>query len=104
MIRKRLSGTLAIAARNGANGRKCKRSPRTRIAAAQRRRMTSQLREGFSGWVEPLILSFSPMFASGENFVDLFRQLEIVVADAVDAVRVQVDHHLIPHVEPLRVV
>src|SRR5438128_986986 len=36
-----------------------------------------------------------------EDFVDFFRQLEIVIADALHAVRIQVDNHFVPHVKPL---
>jgi hypothetical protein len=37
-----------------------------------------------------------------EDLVDLFRQLEIQIADPLNAVGVQVDHDLIPYVEPFR--
>ena len=37
-----------------------------------------------------------------ENLVDFFREHEIVIADAFDAVRSQVDHHSVPNVEPFR--
>src|ERR1700722_19763633 len=42
--------------------------------------------------------------SAAENFVDLSRQLEIQLADAANTVGIQIDHHLIPHVKPLRMV
>jgi len=38
--------------------------------------------------------------SGAEDLVDFFRQLKIVVADAFHAVRIQVDDHFVPHVEP----
>src|SRR6266849_3594132 len=37
-----------------------------------------------------------------ENLIDLRGQLEIQIADAFDAVGIQIDDHFIPDVEPLR--
>jgi len=39
-----------------------------------------------------------------EDFVDFFSELKIEIADALDAVGIEVDDDLVPHVEPFGVV
>src|SRR5882724_5270418 len=45
---------------------------------------------------------FLPDESSAKNLVNFFRQLEIVIADSLHAVRIQIDRHFVPHVEPFR--
>jgi len=46
-------------------------------------------------------IGFQGSPSRAKDLVDFFRQLEIVVADALHAVRIQVDHHFVPHVETI---
>src|SRR5580658_8911593 len=39
---------------------------------------------------------------AAENFIDLFRQLKIQVADSLHTMAVQVDYHFVPYIEPFR--
>ena len=49
-------------------------------------------------------LTSSALTSLAKDFVHLLGQLEVVVADAFDAVSSQVNDHLVPHVEPFGVV
>ena len=40
--------------------------------------------------------------SGGKNFVDLRGELKIEIADALNAVGIEIDDHLVPDVEPLR--
>lgn len=47
-------------------------------------------------------LLFKENRSGAEDFINSLCQREIVVADPLYAVGIQVDHHFIPHVEPFR--
>src|SRR5258707_5510370 len=42
------------------------------------------------------------LFLNSKYLIDLSRQRKIVITDPLHAVRVQIDHHFVPHVEPFR--
>src|SRR6266568_1155584 len=113
-----------MALRSGASGSRYKSRPRINAAAAHRTKRNIQPRRNFCGWLGAIIFSnvslcwadqaprisltfFAARKAKWQkrlkNFVDFFRQHKVVVADTFYAVRVQVNDHLVPHVEPFGV-
>src|SRR5260370_28278663 len=42
------------------------------------------------------------LFLNSKYLIDLSRQRKIVIADPLHAVRVQIDHHFVPYIEPFR--
>src|ERR1700722_2149009 len=125
--KKYVGGTRAIAERTVFNGRKCSSTPRTARAAIHRKAMIVQpralrrvrfasimkgesQREGYRktqlrllgacGRVSTREQQRAAIRSIGEDFVDFARKREIAIADAVDIMRIEIDHDFVPHVEP----
>src|SRR5579871_663498 len=122
-------GRCAIAERTVASGRKCSSTPSTTSAAIHRKAMTTQPRALRRVWSAAIMKGKSQpegyrktrrislrahgcrvrsptaaLNGSTENFVDFAGELEIQIADSLYAVRVQIDHDFVPHVEPFGMV
>src|SRR5882724_6955634 len=84
--------------------RQIKRGAREPAAPPARIREEESVPPGFFSWAcfTHFRLTFLPDGSSAKNLVNFFRQLEIVIADAFNTVRIQIDHHFVPHVEPFR--